>query len=76
MTTNLSIDTMPAENPSSRPEASSDGPATPPPPEGEAERLVVPSDVVLQNRREIWIEHGSELYRLRITNNGKLLLTK
>ncbi len=74
MTTNLSIDNMAAaenaspdfENPPKSPQAG----------ETETERLVVPSEVVLQNRREIWIEHGSELYRLRITNNGKLLLTK
>ncbi len=25
---------------------------------------------------EIWIEHGEEMYRLRITSQGKLLLTK
>lgn len=26
--------------------------------------------------KEVWIEHGEELYRLRITAQGKLLLTK
>ncbi len=27
-------------------------------------------------RKEVLIEHGTELYRLRITRNGKLILTK
>jgi hemin uptake protein HemP len=30
----------------------------------------------LQGRREVWIEHPSGYYRLRITSAGKLYLTK
>jgi len=38
--------------------------------------LVIQSENLLQGRREVWIEHGSEMYRLRVTANGKLYLTK
>lgn len=34
------------------------------------------SDELLQGRREAWIEHGDQLYRLRLTHAGKLHLTK
>lgn len=34
------------------------------------------SQDLLQGRREAWIEHGEEMYRLRLTANGKLYLTK
>jgi hemin uptake protein HemP len=40
------------------------------------ERLIVKSTEVLRGRTEIWIEHGSEMYRLRLTRAGKLLLSK
>lgn len=40
------------------------------------DKLIVRSVDLMKSRREIWIEHGTELYRLRITSNGKLLLTK
>ncbi len=36
----------------------------------------VPSARLLNGRREIIIEHGTEEYRLRVTGGGKLLLTK
>ena len=39
-------------------------------------RLVVKSTEVLRGNTEIWIEHGSEMYRLRLTRAGKLLLSK
>ena len=32
--------------------------------------------VLLQGHREVIIEHGAEEYRLRLTRQGKLLLTK
>jgi hemin uptake protein HemP len=41
-----------------------------------------PDDTVLQashlfgDRREVWIEHNGERYRLRITRRGKLILQK
>ena len=31
---------------------------------------------LMQGRREILIQHGSQQYRLRITSAGKLILTK
>jgi hemin uptake protein HemP len=37
---------------------------------------IINSADLLQGRREIWIEHGSEMYRLRLTSSGKLYLTK
>jgi len=39
-------------------------------------RVVVKSTEILQGKSEIWIEHGSEMYRLRLTRAGKLLLSK
>jgi hemin uptake protein HemP len=32
--------------------------------------------VLLQGHREVIIEHGNEEYRLRLTRQGKLVLTK
>lgn len=37
---------------------------------------VFTSEELLQGRREAWIEHRGELYRLRLTGSGKLYLTK
>ena len=34
------------------------------------------SEELFRGRREVWIEHGDVLYRLRITTAGKLILTK
>ena len=31
---------------------------------------------LLQGCREAWIEHGQQMYRLRLTQAGKLYLTK
>lgn len=43
----------------------------------ESERpLTVTSQEVLQGRRELWIEHEGQIYRLRVTSRGKLYLTK
>jgi hemin uptake protein HemP len=38
--------------------------------------LTYSTDEIFQGRREVWIEHGSEMYRLRITSKGRLILTK
>lgn len=38
--------------------------------------LIYSSAELLQGRKEIWIEHGDDMYRLRITSSGKLYLTK
>lgn len=37
---------------------------------------VIPTDSLFQGRQEILISHNGEHYRLRITKNGKLILTK
>ena len=36
----------------------------------------ITSAQLLQGRRQVEIEHAGELYRLRITKAGKLILTK
>jgi hemin uptake protein HemP len=49
----------------------------PPPPCADQTRATVfNSDELLQGRREAWIEHRGEMYRLRLTGSGKLYLTK
>ncbi len=45
------------------------------PPGGEAP-IVVRSEELLDGQREILILHAREVYRLRLTRNGKLILTK
>ncbi|MFZ3042899.1 MAG: hemin uptake protein HemP [Thiobacillus sp.] len=35
-----------------------------------------PADDLFQGRQEVLIAHQGETYRLRITRNGKLILTK
>lgn len=34
------------------------------------------ADLLFRGRQEILIAHGDETYRLRLTRNGKLILTK
>jgi hemin uptake protein HemP len=36
----------------------------------------IDSATLLQNHRELLIRHGNELYRLRLTKSGKLILHK
>jgi len=36
----------------------------------------IPADRLFEGRQEIQIAHRDETYRLRITKNGKLILTK
>ena len=38
------------------------------------ERIAI--EAILRGRQEVIIQHRNEEYRLRITSNGKLLLTK
>jgi hemin uptake protein HemP len=38
--------------------------------------LIIRSEDLLQGRREIWIAHGDDMYRLRLTSSGRLYLTK
>ena len=56
--------------PAQRPDPKATQPASPP------AVLRVASTRLLNGRREIIIEHGTEEYRLRLTGGGKLLLTK
>jgi hemin uptake protein HemP len=37
---------------------------------------VINADVLFRDRRELVIEHRGERYRLSLTKNGKLILTK
>jgi hemin uptake protein HemP len=37
---------------------------------------MIPSERLFQDSREILIGHNGQAYRLRITQNGKLILTK
>jgi len=37
---------------------------------------VIPADLLFRGNQEILIGHNRETYRLRITKNGKLILTK
>lgn len=45
----------------------------PPPP---ATPRVIDSSELLAGQHEIWIQHAGEIYRLRLTRNGKLILQK
>lgn len=38
--------------------------------------IVVRSEALLAGRKELIIRHGEECYRLRLTGNNKLILTK
>jgi hemin uptake protein HemP len=38
--------------------------------------VVIPAEQIFGERREVWIEHNGERYRLRITRRGKLILQK
>jgi len=38
--------------------------------------LIIRSEDLLQGRREVWITHSDEMYRLRVTSSGRLYLTK
>lgn len=37
---------------------------------------ILRSSDLLKGKREVWIEHRSDMYRLRVTSSGKLYLTK
>ena len=44
--------------------------------ENDSRPRVYTSAELLQGHREAWIEHGQQMYRLRLTSAGKLYLTK
>lgn len=50
-------------------------PETNPQPEARGTRQVESHDL-LQGEREVLILHGGDVYRLRLTRNGKLILQK
>ncbi|MFO0912626.1 MAG: hemin uptake protein HemP [Pirellulales bacterium] len=37
---------------------------------------MIDSSELFQGRREVWIEHGGEMYRLRVTSRNRLYLSK
>ncbi len=37
---------------------------------------IVDAETLFQGEREVWIRHGREVYRLRLTSSGKLYLSK
>ncbi len=42
----------------------------------EAPTRIIDSQELLQGKREVWIQHRDEMYRLKLTHSGKLILTK
>lgn len=50
-------------------------PANPPNKPSETPRIIQAEDL-FAGQREVWIQHGDQCYRLRITAAGKLILTK
>ncbi|MGD8453337.1 MAG: hemin uptake protein HemP [Phycisphaerae bacterium] len=40
------------------------------------EPAVLDSRLLMRGRTEVQIRHGSKLYRLRVTSNGKLILNR
>jgi len=56
-----------------QPEDSGDQPA---PLSPESQPPILRSDELFGTHREVWIEHGDTMYRLRKTRAGKLYLTK
>ena len=61
------------ESPPTSAESTPSPQAQPPRPVG---GVVWTSDEILKGTREIQILHRSEIYRLRLTKNGKLILSK
>lgn len=45
-------------------------------PKDETLPLIVNAEELFRGCREIWIEHGGDRYRLRITRRNKLILQK
>lgn len=46
------------------------------PPGGPADRGPIDSAALLRGNNEVAIEHFGQVYRLRVTRTGKLILTK
>jgi hemin uptake protein HemP len=43
---------------------------------GQGETRIIDSQDLLQRQGSVWIRHQGELYRLQLTRQGKLILTK
>ena len=69
----MSLDSMRHGNPALTPAASRlpTGPGQQP-----SSQTGIPADLLFQGSQEILINHNGETYRLRITRNSKLILTK
>ena len=37
---------------------------------------IIDSNMIFAGRQEVWIRHGAEMYRLRLTSSGRLYLSK
>jgi hemin uptake protein HemP len=61
--------------PESRPEPDSLAPADSASPSPPAAKMLC-SEELFEGRKEVFIQHGHALYRLRITSQGRLILTK
>lgn len=44
--------------------------------QGASSPCTIPAKLLFRSGQEVLIDHGSDIYRLRITKNGKLILTK
>ena len=44
--------------------------------QGACSPCAIPAKLLFRSGQEVLIDHGSDIYRLRITKNGKLILTK
>jgi hemin uptake protein HemP len=61
---------------SEQPDADDHDPDDPNAPRADDQPRIIPAEELFAGRREIWIQHGDQRYRLRITAAGKLILTK
>jgi hemin uptake protein HemP len=66
---------MTENRPALSPPTVSDAEPAAPAPRGD-ERRIWTTEELLGNAREVLIQHGDDLYRLRITRHGKLILYK
>lgn len=60
----------------SEPSRSTGGLAATNPAAGPPAGRVVASDELLGREKSVWIRHAGEFYRLSVTKQGKLILTK
>jgi hemin uptake protein HemP len=53
-----------------------EGHPSPPKSDSPNQERLLPSEVLFQGQREVWIEHSGVRYRLRITRRNRLILQK